>query len=229
MIEFNKYLNMNTFNIEQGTDEWMLSRMGVITASAAHSIIKKGRSKGSKSEQRKTYMNKLISQIGTRALPDPISFKQAEWGHENEPLARDAFEAKELKIVTQCGFVYKDESLRCGISPDGLLMDERKGLEIKCPYTSEVHADTLLNGTIKPEYITQIQYSMWVTGWESWYFCSFDKRWVGGSDNKLYVTCVDKDTEIMKRFDDEIPEFIHDMDELLKSLGIKFGQQWTKN
>ena len=36
-------------------------------------------------------MLELIAQVATGNVPESVSFKQAEWGHLNEPLARDAF------------------------------------------------------------------------------------------------------------------------------------------
>lgn len=226
MIKVNHITGVNTFNVDQGTDEWKTARAGVITASRVHEIIKPGRKKGSYSEARKAYMNELIAQVCTGEIPESVSFKQAEWGHMNEELARDAFEARNLTIVTQCGLVYKDDSLRCAISPDGLLIDEQEGLEIKSPWTSKVHVDFLLDGEMKPEYVTQVQYSMWVTGWDKWHFCSYDNRFRGDASNRLAIKTFERDTEIMKTLDAEIPLFIEDMDSKLKQLGFAFGDQW---
>lgn len=226
MIEVNNITGVNTFNIEQGTDEWLRHRAGVITASRAHDIVKPGRKKGSYSEARKGYMNELIGQVCTGEVPESVPFKQAEWGHMNEELARDSFEAKHFAIVTQCGLVYKDDSLRCAISPDGLLMDDREGLEIKSPWTTKVHIDFLLDGEIKPEYVTQVQYSLWVSGFSKWHFCSYDNRMRGGVENRLAEVCFTKDEEKFKQFDYEIPLFLEEMDEKLNKLGFAFGDQW---
>ena len=226
MIELNNLTGVNTFNIEQGTNEWLHHRVGVITASRAHDIIKKGRSKGSYSEMRKAYMNELIGQVCTGETSSAPNFKQAEWGHMNEELARDSFEAMNMCIVTQCGLVYKDDSLRCAISPDGLLMSEKEGLEIKSPWTTKVHIDFLLDGKIKPEYFTQVQYSMWVTGFTKWHFCSYDNRMKGEAKNRLAYVTIEPDEEMFKTLDKEIPLFIEEMDEKLKSLNFAFGDQW---
>lgn len=172
------------------------------------------------------YMNELIGQVCTGLVSESVSFKQAEWGHMNEELARDAYEARNLSIITQAGLIYKDESLRCAISPDGLDDDTSEGLEIKSPFTTQVHIDTLLNGKIKPEYIVQCQYSMWVTGWKVWNFCSYDNRMRGSSENRLHVIPVERDEEMMKLFDERVPEFIERMDEALTKLGFEFGDQW---
>ena len=226
MIFTNSVTGVNVYDLDQGSDEWLRHRAGVITASRAHDIIKTGKAKGSYSESRKAYMLELIAQVCTGLVPDSASFKQAEWGHENEPLAREAYEALEFVSVNQCGLIYRDESLRCAISPDGIMED--RGLEIKNPFTSQVHIATLLDGKIKPEYVTQCQYSLWVTGLERWDFASFDWRMRGRPENRLVVIPQYRDEEVMARFDEEIPKFCAEMDEALERLGFKFGQQWEK-
>lgn len=226
MIYTNSITGVNVYDLEQGSDEWLISRCGVITASRAHDIIKPGRTKGSYSEARKTYMLELIAQVATGRLPEQSQFKQAAWGHENEPLAREAYEARDFACVNTCGLIYKDESMRCGISPDGIMED--RGLEIKNPFTTQVHLDTLLSGVIKPEYLTQCQYSMWVTGLDRWDFCSYDFRMRGKPENRLIVIPQYRDLEIMARLDEEIPRFILEMDEQLGKLGFTYGDQWRQ-
>lgn len=224
MIFTNRITGVNVYDLEQGTDEWRRHRIGVVTASRAHEIIKPGRGKGGYSESRATYMLELIAQVCTGQVPEQSSFKQAEWGHENEPLAREAYEAMEFVSVNQCGLIYRDNSLRCAISPDGIMED--RGLEIKNPYTTQVHLQTLMNGEIKPEYITQCQFSMWLTGLDRWDFCSYDHRMRGKASNRLCVIPQRRDDETMRKFDIEIPKFIAEMDDALDRLGFKFGQQW---
>lgn len=226
MIYTNSITGVNVYDLEQGSEDWQLHRIGCITASRAHDIIKPGRAKGSYSESRKSYMLELIAQVATGRLPEQSQFKQAAWGHDNEPLAREAYEAREFICVNTCGLIYKDDSMRCGISPDGMLED--RGLEIKNPFTTQVHLETLMNGVIKPEYLTQCQYSMWVTGLDRWDFCSFDWRMRGSPENRLVVIPQYRDAEIMARLDEEIPKFINELDGLLDKIGFKHGDQWRQ-
>lgn len=226
MIHLNKHLNIDTFKIEQGTDEWKRARAGCITASVAHGIIKPSRTKGSYSAERRSLMLDLVGQVATGLISEESTFKQAQWGHENEPLAREAFEAKHFESVETCGFIYRDESLRCGISPDGI--SDSFGLEIKNPWTTQVHLATLFDSEIKPEYVTQCQYSMWVTGYDTWWFCSYDHRVRGKPENRLVTIPIKRDEEIMAKFDVEIPKFITEMDELLDKMGFTFGDQWKQ-
>lgn len=268
MIEYNPILNLNTFNIEQGTEEWLKARSGCITASNAHMVImqdklaplpdsvliektdKRGVNRvvwdgeeflGTDAkckmfvrqklpmitpDAKDGYLDKLIGQVATGLSSEDSSFKQAEWGHANEILARDSYEAQNFTTVTQAGLIYKDESLRCAISPDGLDMDAKRGLEIKSPWTTQVHVATIRSGKIKPEYITQMQFCMWVTGWDEWDFCSYDSRLRGDAKNRLHVITQKRDNEYMDKFEEEVPKFIKKMDEALEIFGFEFGDQW---
>lgn len=209
---------------KQGTNEWISERLGVVTASEAYNVIKKGRGGKGYATTRHTYMMQLIAEVCTGQSPE-IKGKPLEWGNEHEPIAREVYEAKTFSVVDELGLIYKDDSKRFGASPDGLIGDDG-GIEIKCPFTTPVHLDTMLNGTIKPEYICQMQFIMWVTGREWMDFCSFDPRMIGDVDKRLCVIRVERDQKIMDEFDIEMPLFVNDMDEILESIGVKFGQQW---
>lgn len=270
MIYTNHITGVNTFNIGQGTDEWLFHKLGVIGASSAHLVLMENKLPpmpndikieptgkhgvrrvvidgseffGTKAactefvrkslpplepEGREGYLDKLIGQICTAEPGEESNFKQADWGHMNEELARDAYEARNMTIITEAGVLYRDESLRCAISPDGLDMDAKRGLEIKSPWTTQVHVSTIRRGLIKPEYLIQCQYSMWVTGWDEWDFCSYDNRMRGDAKNRLHVITQKRDNEIMDKFDENIPKFIKKMDEALDLLGFEFGDQWKK-
>lgn len=204
--------------IEQGTPEWHRMRAGVITASRVHDIIKKGRTKGSYSAARQTYMNELIAQVCTGLLPEQLTAKQVAWGHENEPKALALYDPFEDKQINQIAFIYGLD-MRCGVSPDALVNDNG-GLEIKCPWTTSQYIDQLLGGEPKPEYLTQMQYSMWVTGREYWDFANYDPRM---KKKNIHVVKHEPDLKLFKIFDEEIPKFIKDMDEKLESIGFKFS------
>ena len=211
---------INPSKIEQGSEEWLKLKLGVISASNIDSVLAK---KGS--QTRLTYQCELVAQIGTGEFPE-ISGKPLEWGKENEQNARSAFELATGKEVEKVSFIYGDKTLRCGCSPDGILINEDAGIEIKCPWNSKYHAEFLCADKIKPEYIKQIQFSMWVTGLSKWYFCSYDPRF-----NKfpLGIREIQTDKEMQERFDKEVPEFIFEMDALLKQSGIKWGEQWISS
>ncbi|MDE9467527.1 lambda exonuclease family protein [Xenorhabdus bovienii] len=210
--------------IEQGSDAWMQLRLGVITASDAWKILTKDKSKNVWSDTKSTYLYELIGEVCTGVYKE-INARTLAWGKEYEQEARDSFSFYSDLDVTEVPILYRDESMRTACSPDGLCND-RLGLELKCPSNTDVFIKMALRGVdgIKREYIAQMQFSMWVTGLSAWNFVNYDPRMPAGKE--IVHVLVEQDAEYMKRFDDLIPEFIERMDADLKTLGIKFGNQW---
>lgn len=210
-------MKLDIVHFPQNSYEWHKSRIGVVTASrASEALSKKG------TATRQNYINELAAQIATLEIPE-INAKQMEWGKLQEPNARAAYEELYECSVETVGFIYGKDR-RIGCSPDAKREKELRGVEIKCPYTSKVHVDFLAMDKIKPEYIQQCQFSMWVTGFETWDFCSYDPRF----KKHIFKThTLEKDPEIIQRFENEIPEFIKDLDAVLAKLEIEWGSQWT--
>jgi hypothetical protein len=174
-------------------------------------------------DMRQGYMAELVGQIVTGLLPDEMSFKQCEWGNEHEDSARALFELELGVDVEVPAFIYKDEIKRCGISPDGLIVGKKIGLELKCPFTTKVFVEFATCDKIKKEYIEQCQYSMWVTGYEAWYFANYDPRI---KTKNLHWVLIERDESYMKKYDEAFKNFTKDMDLMLNKLGMEFGQQW---
>jgi putative phage-type endonuclease len=203
---------------DQGSPEWLRAKLGVISASNISKVLAK---KGS--DTRNGYMMELVGQIATKEM-DEFNGKALEWGKVNETAARAAYEFETGNSVTEVGFIYS-ENKRCGASPDGIIENLNKGLEIKNPFTARVHTDFLANDKIKPEYVLQCQFSMWVTGLEQWDFCSFHAKFKAPG-TMLKIVTLERDPETMARFDDEVNGFIYEMDKVLAKLGLTFGEQW---
>ena len=77
---------------------------------------------------------------------------------------------------------------------------------------------------IKYYYMAQVQFSMWVTGKDAWYFANYDPRM---KREGIHHVLVERDQDYMKKFDDMVPEFIEKMDLSLSEIGFKFGEQWN--
>lgn len=174
-------------------------------------------------DMRQGYMAELVGQIATGELPEQMSFKQCEWGNDHEDSARALFELELSVDVDVPAFIYKDDSKRFGISPDGLIVGKKIGLELKCPFTTKVFVEFATCDKIKKEYIEQCQYSMWVTGYESWYFANYDPRIKG---KNLHWVLIERDQAFMDKYDEAAKNFTKDMDLMLDKMGLEFGQQW---
>lgn len=214
-------LGFDLSELEQGSPNWHLARSGVITASKASMLLM-----GRTTQGRLTYMDELVASVATGQVKEEITAKALQWGKDNEQDAQDAYSAATFETIITHGFIYKDDSMRAGLSPDGIIEGKPKGLELKCPYSSGVWAAFAGREHIKKEEIAQVQFSLMCTDFESWSFAKFDPRNV--NCKKLHYIEIPRDEEMIKKLREGLKMFIEDMDKSLKNLGLEFGQQWEK-
>ena len=97
-----------------------------------------------------------------------------QWGTDQEPFARAAYELKTGADIDQVGFVSHDTIMRMGGSPDGLVDDDGI-IEIKAPKTS-THISWMLDGSVPAEHEPQMSFYLSCTGRKWADFISFDPR-----------------------------------------------------
>lgn len=213
-------MSAEIITVEQGSDSWLKMRLGVITASCAHDLMP-NKTNGKRKAAWDSYMNQLIAQVCT-GTPEELNAKALEWGRANEAAAIGDYEfAKGVKAL-KGGFIYGMDK-RVGCSPDILVDGQRRGAENKCPFNSENHIAFLLEDKIKDEYVTQMQFSMWVSGFDVWDFISYDPRM---KKNMIRIVTLERDPKFMALFDELVPQFIKEMDANLAKLKVSFGDQW---
>jgi hypothetical protein len=132
-----------------------------------------------------------------------------QWGAEKEAEARMAYEARTGALVEETGFIHHSTLEWCGGSPDGLI-DADGGLEIKCPYETAVHVETMMTKSCA-EHLPQIQGLMWITGRKWWDFVSYDPRMPKGVE--LYVQRVDRDEKFIAVLAQEVEAFLGEVRE----------------
>ena len=158
---------MRYFYHEQGSDEWLRSRCGFITASNFSKLVT---TQGAKSKQADTYLNAVIAE---REVPIPIdTYKSSamQEGNDLEDQARSTFELLHDVSIKQVGMIALDDH-DVGCSPDGLWADT--GIEIKCP-ERHTHTGYRLDGGLPSEYFQQVQGTMWVLGLDYYWFYSYN-------------------------------------------------------
>lgn len=210
-------------SVEQGGEDWMRLRLGVITASEVSNVIAKPRSGTAWTDMKKAYFHTLLAEVCTGVSPE-VNAKALAWGKQHEMDARTLFEFTSGVQVTEAPIIYKDDSLRTACSPDGLCSNDF-GLELKCPFTSRDFVKFRLGGfdAIKSAYMAQVQYSMWVTGKDAWFFANYDPRM---KREGIHHVVVERDEKFMAEFDTHVPDFIEKMDLALAEIGFAFGDQW---
>ena len=118
-------------NVEQNTDEWFDLRVGKVTTSNfAKFMANYGKAFG---DPAKKYAFKLATEQVTGKKVEEESFKSGymDAGHEWEPVANDAYQDKTFNIVSNGGFCQSEIYPTVGGSPDGLILADNGGIEIK--------------------------------------------------------------------------------------------------
>lgn len=189
--------------MQQGSDEWFAARLGKVTASRAADVMTK---KGSAA--RANLSAQLVLERLTNTKGESFSSAAMQWGVDQEPFARAAYEAHSGVWVDTVGFVQHPTIERAGASPDGLVGHD--GLvEIKCPNTSTM-IDTLLTGKVPSNYVTQMQMQMACTGRAWCDYAVFDSRMPVKA--QLFVKRVQRDQKYIDDLNKEIIAFLAEVE-----------------
>lgn len=198
--------------IEQGTPEWHAMRLGKVTASRLADVLAK--IKSGESASRANYRAELVAERLTGRKADGFSNGAMQWGTENEPFARAAYELEADCLVEQVAFINHPTIIMSGASPDGLI-DLDGMVEIKAPNTA-THIETLLSGTAPAKYIPQMQWQMACAGRQWCDFVSFDPRLP--EDMQLFVKRVLRDEAFINECEAEVIKFLAEVDETVAKL-----------
>ena len=150
-------------HLEQGSQEWLDARAGILTASTIGKFITPKTVTPSRGEAAITMERRLIAERLTGRVEPVIPSAAMTRGTLDEPIARAAYEKHTGQKVQQVGFItetFGGETL--GYSPDGLVGEDGL-IEIKSR-TNERHLRTILTGQPPAENMAQLQTGLLVTG-----------------------------------------------------------------
>lgn len=198
--------------ITQGSPEWFAQRLGRVTASRVADVIAK--TKTGYSTSRANYMTELALERLTGQRQEGFTNAAMQWGTEQEPLARAAYEAMTGEIVQEVGMIHHPTIEMSGASPDGLVGTDGL-IEIKCP-NSATHMETLLTRKPAGKYITQMQWQMACTGRRWCDFVSFDPRFP--EHLRVFCTRVARDSEMILSLESEVVSFLSELESMVDRL-----------
>ena len=187
---------------DQRSDDWYAARCGKATASRFKDVMARLKN-GAPAADRQRYLTELVVERLTGQPATGYENAAMRWGTEQEAAARAAYEARTGIEVEETGFVAHDV-LMAGCSPDGLI-DWDGLIEIKCPFSSAVHIDTLLNG-MPAEHTAQVQGQMWIAGREWCDFVSFDPRMP--AELQLHIQRINRDPAYVADLERQVAEFL---------------------
>lgn len=200
--------------MEQKTAEWFEARLGKVTASKIADVMAK--TKTGVSITRENYLHQLIAERVTGTVGESFSNAAMQWGNEQEPFARAAYEMHTGFEVVEVGFIPHPTIADSGASPDGLISDSGL-IEIKCPNTATMISQ-IISGTIPRKYILQMQWQMACTD-RSWCdYAVFDPRMP--DSKQLYIQRVNRDDFLIAEIETEVKAFLEEVAAAVKTLTI---------
>jgi putative phage-type endonuclease len=198
--------------IVQGSNDWFQIRMGKVTASRVADVIAK--TKTGYSTSRDNYMAQLVVERLTFTKQESYTNAAMQWGTDQEPFARAAYEAAQGVMVEEVGFVRHPTIEWAGASPDGLVGDDGC-IEIKCPNTLTM-IETLLSQKVPGKYFTQMQFQLACTERKWCDYVVFDPRMPAKA--QLFVKRVDRDDTYIAEIEAEIVKFLAEVDSQVQQL-----------
>ena len=159
--------------LEQGSEEWLQARAGIVTASVVGKLITPNLKVANNDTARGLIATLAAERITGHVEEIPSSWQMTR-GVLDEPLARDHYAEHHAK-VDQVGFMVRDyTNFKVGYSPDGLV-GETGLIEIKSR-SPRIHLNTVLSGQPPAANMAQMQTGLLVTGRE---WCDYIS-WCGG-------------------------------------------------
>jgi putative phage-type endonuclease len=205
---------MKVITAEQGSPEWLAARAGKVTASMISNVLAKP-----ETAAYRDYQAQIVAELLT-GKPQGSDFtnEAMQFGTENEPFARSAYEVSTGFTVDEVGLVLHPTIDRAGASPDGLVGSD--GLvEIKCPKVA-THLAYICAGVVPTKYKNQMLFQM-ICAERAWCdFVSF--RPDLPKHLQLFVIRFQRDETKIKELTTAVIAFLAQVDEMLTKLkGIK--------
>ena len=154
---------LRIIDVEQGTDEWLEARRGMITASTVGQLVTPRTIQPAANPESRALVARLAAERITGWCDDDGMSTDMWRGVEDEPRARDLY-AEHYAPVTECGLMVRDldDGTPLGYSPDGLVGDVGL-IEVKSRKPGK-HIQTVMADQVPAEYMAQIQAGLLVSG-----------------------------------------------------------------
>ena len=154
-------MTLHYYDCEQGSDEWLELRRGLITASEMK-LLMTPNGKAANNEKSRAHLYELLAQrISGFVEPHYISDDMLR-GIENEQVAREHYESEYGPVAERGFYVLERDGIKIGYSPDGETFDGGL-IEIK-DRRQHHHVRVILSGEAPEEHMLQMQTGLLVTG-----------------------------------------------------------------
>ena len=195
-------------DLAQGTDEWLIARIGVITGTRAVELM---------SNSTTALMAQMvIEHVTADQAKENFRNKTMQRGIDTEPAALADYSLVKNVDVRRVGLVLAYGDRRLGVSPDGLVGDYG-GVEAKClePHN---HVKILLAGKPEKKYITQMEWGLFVTGRNWWDYHGYCKELQEPLTS--WTWRLERDRDRMREMAEKALTFLDNLDKNLEKLGL---------
>lgn len=184
--------------IEQGSKEWHELRNLKFTASKASIIATAGKGLV-------TLTNEMLAEYFSSQTYNEYTqaYKSSDMqrGNDFESMSRTVYELETGYEVEEVGFVERSKYIGC--SPDGMIKSEKGLIEIK-NHSDKIFLELMLTGKVDPKYIAQMQYQLWVTGYDWVDYFGFNPNF----EPNFYKQRFTPDFEMFKKFENGVTKGI---------------------
>ena len=185
---------------EQGSDDWLEARRGVITGSRFKDARDRT-TKGALTAKATLYAQDVARERAGGQAEGAFVNAAMRMGTEQEPVARQAYEARSGNLVEEAGFITTDDG-KFGVSVDGLV-DEDGIIEIK----TMVSSGTLFRAVVEgdhSDYIDQINGALWLLG-RKW--CDLVLWAPDLPQGRLTIVRINRDDNAIQALEDDLIAF----------------------
>ncbi len=195
---------------------FLSDRCGKLTASRMHQALDMT-AKGAEGAKRRALKYEILAErITGDAVPHHVNaFMQ--WGLDQEPAAKAAFELATGRLITPCRTIDHPEIDFFAATPDGLLPGGV--IEFKCPQTT-THVSWLLAGGVPDQHKPQILAQLACTGREHAVFVSFDPR-VRDPRKQLHIVEWTPKREEVEEIEEHARKFLAEVEAMFEQLTEK--------
>lgn len=156
-------MTLTIHEVEQGSQDWLDLRCGMLTASTIGQLISPKTIKPANNDTSRALTMHLVAERITGYVEPTFVSADMERGNMDEPVARDLY-SQHYAPAVECGFMVRDNGAwnKLGYSPDGVVGDDGL-IEIKSRRQKK-HLQTILANEVPLENMAQIQTGLLVSG-----------------------------------------------------------------
>jgi len=192
--------------MDQGSMQWLIDRMGIITASGVSAVMGTPNARNRYMEKLKDELRAIDAGAEVEYLMEThVSSRAMDHGIMMEPLAIAAYEVEVGVDVKRSGLLIHEEHLFIGASLDGESV--RGNLEVKCPFNKHIHIHNTLFGMPK-KHIPQVQCGMAVKGACGCDFVSFCPE---HEEEPIFIERIERDEKYIQDMIEACVEFYREV------------------